>query len=209
MPEISRTCAVGSNCISVHDDDPAGIGRCLKNCAGNQAACVGDETCFNVESVAPGGGSRCLRELPRGSQGCNPPEPTCEDICVVDGAGGGICRLQCSMATCPGGSCACGAGEECVGIFADPTIGVCGTVAQRGESCNEDEEIFCAAAPNSDVATNAFSICLGTCYFVCEFDPADGPVVNLDCPAGLQCVPDPTGRLLSTVKVCVEPPQQP
>lgn len=208
-PDIARTCANGFACLSVHADDAPGFGRCLRDCSGGQPDCVGNETCFSVENLAPGGGQRCITELPRGTQGCDPPEPNCDDTCVVDADGNGICRLSCTIANCPGGNCECGASESCLGLLADPAMGICGTTVERGETCDEDAEIFCADAPNQDVDGNAFSICLSTCYFVCEFDPADGPVVNLDCPAGLECAADPTGRLLSTVKVCVEPPQQP
>lgn len=206
-PEIALSCAAGFACLSVHADDNPGFGRCLRDCSGGQADCVGNETCFSVENLAPGGGNRCITELPRGTQGCDPPEPNCDDTCVLNADGNGICRLSCTVANCPGGTCECGPSEECLGLLADPATGICGTTVERGEACDEDQEVFCADAPNQDVDNNAFSVCLTNCYFVCEFDPADGPVVNLDCPAGLECAADPTGRLLPTVKVCVDPPQ--
>ena len=51
---------------------------------------------------------------------------------------------------------------------------------------------------------NAFSICAADqCQYVCRYpDSTTGAPVDLACPTGMECGPDPTGRLLDTVHVC-------
>jgi hypothetical protein len=210
-PVTPLTCASSFGCISF-ESLPAGLGLCLEDCSDVSGECSTGE-CYDLGAQAPTAGLRCLTELPRGTRGCglDAPEPFCEGgasaACVRLVGNDSICKLLCTLANCPAGEgCECPADESCIDSYlSSAVLGVCGQLAERGEACKSDADVYCAPAPGEDVETNAFSACLAEeCRFVCRYE-SQGTAVELACPADLVCAPDPTGRLLPTVHLCREP----
>lgn len=208
-PAIPLTCAPGFGCIHLADH-AVGYGLCLEDCAGTGDAACETGRCYGIESIAAGGGDRCLTELPRGMRGCDYPTTRCEGeapVCVALNDDESICKQRCTVASCPGGACECQGTESCITTFlASTDTGVCGTERARNEPCDEDLDLYCAPAPGEDIEGNAVGLCLAErCQYLCRYPGATaGTFVDLACPGGMECRPDPTGRLLDTVQVCVD-----
>lgn len=206
-PVIPLTCAAGFGCIHT-DDQPAGLGLCLEACSAVDDPTCETGGCYSIDPPVTGGGVRCLTELPRGDRGCDGLAAICEGdngVCVTLADDDTICKQRCTIAA----PTECAGGETCVTTFlASPDVGVCGTLVGEGEACDEDDDVYCAPAPGEATAGNAFSTCVAEqCRFICRYpDATTTEPVDLACPAGMECRPDPTGRLLETVHICVTAP---
>lgn len=203
-PAIPLSCATGFGCIHDPNFHTAGFGACLEDCStGGHDVCE-TGSCYDLQPVIPGGGARCLTEMPRGARGCGGLVNICGDddgVCVTLSSDDTICKQRCTLAA----PTECGSGESCVRYLDSPEFGVCGTLAGYEEACDEDADVYCAPAPGEGTTGNAFSACVERCRFICRYTQNGSPV-QLTCPSGMECRPDPTGRLVDTVHVCVETP---
>ncbi len=111
--------------------------------------------------------------------------------CVVfaEDAGAGVCFAPCDPTASPD---PCAAPQECLGVFGDPTQGLCAVPGATGGSCDDSRLLFC---PKGQICLGGLADA-GSCYVRCL--PAD----SSQCPELESCV-EPTGD--PRVGICAQP----
>lgn|GEM_PF-1948706 len=200
---FTMSCALGFTCRDLSDTNTPGYGTCIEDCPSGTCNTLG-ASCYGGVPAAGGAtlDNVCIVNKSLGEE-CSFPAFYCE--ADEQGCVAGTCKTLCTKSNCPNGACECSGGDVCNDLLGHATLGVCGTTAPLGATCDLDITVFCEPAPNESVAGNAFNACINnSCRMLCEV-PNDSGVDVLACPAGMECVADPWGQLDAPLKVCATP----
>jgi hypothetical protein len=116
-------------------------------------------------------------------------DPSLSCVFFVDGANDGVCFAPCA----PPSDAACTTPNECLAVFADPTVGICAIPQPADAGCVQAEGLFCPEG----------QICLdpgdgGACFERCTPGPTD------TCPGTQSCLAPTTD---GTVGICAQAEQ--
>lgn len=212
-------CGRSQVCESVHETVPGNY--CLDvvttggSCMEIYSRCMTGNDCYVTNQDADG----------------NPSEALCKDTCDVADSSSCADGQSCvpsgyvdmehdangDPVMCANDPGLCGDGFTCMDLRTSDgrvvqacatDLGWCGTVAGPGDSCNEDQDLYCGEMSDPNLNNDleaAFGICADQCWYIClvpvEYT-SDGQEQHYDCADGMACVPGPAGLFPAGVGVC-------